>query len=170
MQICLSQHTEKGTVLRLLWYVYTITSWRPSMRKISRIGIWGAALGWFESYLKGRTQYVAIIIVQSSMTKLKCGVPHGSVLGQVLSTTYLLPLGDISRQFGVQFDCYADDTQLYIPFSQNYNSCYDPLEECISESQNWMKANFVKLNAEKKTEMMILCSPYFWQGTDSWHD
>ena len=126
----------------------------------SRIGITGAALSWFESYLKGRTQHVAIKNVQSSMTKLKCGVPQGSVLGPVLFTTYLLPLGDILRKFGVQFHCYADDTQLYIPFSQNDNSCLGSIEECVSEIQIWMKANFLKLNAEK-TEMIILSSPYF---------
>ena len=80
---------------------------------------------WFESYLKGRTQHVAIL-----------------------------------RKFGVQFHCYADDTQLYIPFSQNDNSCLGSIEECVSEIQIWMKANFLKLNAEK-TEMIILSSPYF---------
>ena len=76
----------------------------------SRIGITGAALSWFESYLKGRTQHVAIKNVQSGMTKLKCGVSQGSVLGPVLFTTYLLPLDDILRKFGLQFHCYADDT------------------------------------------------------------
>ena len=111
-------------------------------------------------YLKGRTQHVVIKNVQSSMTKLKCGVPQGSVLGPVLFTTYLLPLGDFLRKFGVQFHCYADDTQLYIPFSQNDNSCLGSIEECVSEIQIWMKANFLKLNAEK-TEMIILSSPYF---------
>ena len=126
----------------------------------SRIGITGAALSWFESYLKGRTQHVVIKNVQSSMTKLKCGVPQGSVLDPVLFTTYLLPLGDILRKFGVQFHFYADDTQLYIPFSQNDNSCLGSIEECVSEIQIWMKANFLKLNAEK-AEMIILSSPYF---------
>ena len=43
----------------------------------SRIGITGAALSWFETYLKGRTQHVAIKNVQSRVTKLKCGVPQG---------------------------------------------------------------------------------------------
>ena len=127
----------------------------------SRIGITGAALSWFESYLKGHTQHVAIKNVQSSMTKLKCGVPQGSELGPVLFTTYHLPLGDILRKSGVQFHCYADDTQLfYIPFSQNDNSCLGSIEESISEIQIWMKANFLKLNAEK-TKMIILSSPYF---------
>ena len=126
----------------------------------SRIGIAGAALSWFESNWKGCTQHIVIKNVQSSMTKLKCGVPQGSVLGPVLFTTYLIPLGDILRKFGVQFHCYADDTQLYIPFSQNDNSCLGSVEECISEIQFWMKANFIKLNAEKN-EMIILSSPFF---------
>ena len=112
----------------------------------SRIGITGAALSWFESYLKSRTQHVVIKNVQSSMTKLQCGVPQGSVLGPVLFTTYLLPLGDILRKFVVQFHCYADDTQLYIPLSQNDNPCIGSIEECVSEIQIWMKANFLKLN------------------------
>ena len=126
----------------------------------SHIGITGAALSWFESYLKGLTRHVAIKNVQSSMTKSKCGVPQGSVLGPVLFTTYLLPLADILRKFGGQFHCYADDTQLYIPFSQNDNSCLGSIEDCVSEIKIWMKANFLKLNAEK-TERIILSSPYF---------
>ena len=59
----------------------------------------------------------------------------------------------------MQLYSYADDTQLYIPFSQNDNPCLGSIEECISEIQIWMKANFLKLNAEK-TEMIILSSPY----------
>ena len=47
----------------------------------SRIGIKGAVLSWFKCYLKGRTLHVSIKIAQSSMTKLKCGVPQGSALG-----------------------------------------------------------------------------------------
>ena len=90
------------------------------------------------------------------MTKMKCGVPQGSVLGPVLFTTHLRPVGDILRKFGVQFHCYADDTLLYIPFSQNDNSCLGSIEECISEIQIWMKANFLKLNAEKKTWLFCL--------------
>ena len=50
--------------------------------------------------------------------------------------------------------------KLYIPYSQNDNSCLGSIEECISEIQIWMKANFLKLNAEK-TETIILSSPYF---------
>ena len=42
-------------------------------------GISDSALSWIESYLKDRSQRVAIGTVQSDDLKLQCGVPQGSV-------------------------------------------------------------------------------------------
>ena len=80
--------------------------------------------------------------------KLKRGVPQGSLLGLVLFTTYIILLGDILRKFGVQSYCHEDDTQRYIPFSQNDDSCLGSVKECNFEIQDWMKTNFLKSNTD----------------------
>ncbi len=60
-------------------------------------GIRGIALNWFASYFKGRTFSVETDTITSSSAACTCGVPHGSVLGPLLFSLYLLPLANICR-------------------------------------------------------------------------
>ena len=123
-----------------------------------RLGITGPALEWFQSYLSCRHQFVDINGVSSESSILKYGVPEGSVLGPLLFTIYMLPLGDIMRKHNIKFHSYADDTQLYLSFSPTKAEGFHALScltKCVSEIELWMKANLLKLNTEK-TEILVL--------------
>ncbi len=95
---------------------------------------------------------------KSSPKLLSCGVPQGSVLGPLLFTAYTSPICDIDRAHGVEFHCYADDTQLYLAFKPSFASSIaakTKMEACVSEVRLWMATNFLKLN-DAKTEMLLI--------------
>ena len=77
-------------------------------------GIAGTALAWVRDYLSNRTQRVSVKVngkkAESQKVLLKQGVPQGSILGPLLFTLYVSPIGDICRQHNINFHGYADDT------------------------------------------------------------
>ncbi len=119
------------------------------------VGISGSALAWFKSYLSDRHQFIAVNEEVSYRSQVQYGVPQGSVLGPLLFTLYMLPLGNIIRKQGVSFHCYADDTQLYISSRPGETHQIEKLMECIVNIKNWMMSNFLLLNSEK-TEVLII--------------
>ena len=99
------------------------------LQKLNHYGIRGSSLNWFESYFKGRLQYVSINNQSSSLYKVTCGVPQGSVLGPLLFLIYINYLPNVSKL--LFFFLYADDTHIY----------------CESE-------NFLKLQSKINTELL----------------
>ncbi len=63
---------------------------------------------------------------------------------------------EIFRKHGVSFHCYADDTQLYISSRPGETHQIEKIMECIVDIKNWMTSNFLLLNSEKKTEVLII--------------
>ena len=112
-----------------------------------------------KSYLTGQKQKVVIGDNESSTRDLNYGVPQGSVLGPILFNIYMAPLGDLIRNYGLQYHIYADDTQLYIAFSPlNIDESAKAklsMETCIDIIKDFLLENKMKLN-DSKTEFLIM--------------
>ena len=131
-----------------------------------RFGITDTVLRWLESYLTGRHQSVIISGAtdldkkRSDKARLAQGVPQGSVLGPILFTLYITPLGDICRKHGIIFLSYTDAHQNYLLSFSPANTvsrslCLQTLENCIKDIRMWMHVNLLKLN-DSKTEVLLL--------------
>uniref|UniRef100_A0A671W597 Reverse transcriptase domain-containing protein n=1 Tax=Sparus aurata TaxID=8175 RepID=A0A671W597_SPAAU len=119
------------------------------------LGLTGTALSWFQSYLTNRKQFVTIGDSGSTQAPINQGVPQGSVLGPLLFTIYMLPLGQIIRKHGLNFHSYADDTQLYLCTKPSTQLPPQSLVNCLHDLKLWMTSYLLKLNTNK-TELMVL--------------
>ena len=106
------------------------------------VGFVGKALDWLTYYLKERTQRVVIGYKSSSTTTLTTGVPQGSVLGPLLFSLYVQPIGDIIRAHGLFFHQYADDLQVYTHFDLTHSAlvaAVKQMEDCLDEVNGIIK-------------------------------
>ena len=124
----------------------------------SSFGIGGVILHWISSFLTDRTQAVVFCGERSSVCRLNCGVPQGSVLGPLLFILYTADVIRIAGCMGVRVHCYADDTQLYISGSEkDVTTTTSRMIECINAISIWMSSNRLKLNGDK--------TQFIWMGS-----
>jgi len=122
-------------------------------------GINDAAHRWIRSYLTGRTQCVRHGHKKSSVTRLMCGVPQGSVLGPILFVLYTVDLISLIERHGLSAHLYADDTQVYGSCQPaDVPSFSTLLSRCVDDTSSWMKSNRLQSNPDKAEIMWCATS------------
>src|SRR6218665_622299 len=97
-----------------------------------------------------RRQSVFYDGVLSSVRRLVCGVPQGSVLGPLLFLLYTADVGELAASLGLSSYFYAHDSQLYTlghPSSDGLQK--RRMELGVERIAEWMRANRLCLNSEK---------------------
>ncbi len=119
----------------------------------SNFGISGNELLWFESYLTNREQQCVVNGILSSVGKLKCGDPQGSILGPLLFLLYINDLPQCLQK--TTPGLYADDTETYAS-SHNVNDLIDNINYDLNIITQWMKNNKVQIHPKKSKCIFIV--------------
>ena len=85
------------------------------------------------------------------------------MLGPILFTLYLLPLGKIIQSHSINFHCHADDTQLYLSMKPDETEPLTKLQACLKDIETEMSISFLLLNSDK-TEVIVFDSKHLRNG------
>ena len=120
--------------------------------KLYNYGVRGRAYDWFKSYLTNRCQFTFVNSVSSSVARITCGVPQGSVLGPLL---FLIYINDIANAVpGQKVRLFADDTNLFLT-GNTTSSVVDAANNAMSKLSKWFVANKLSLNIDKTCYMIF---------------
>ena len=111
-------------------------------------------------HLTDRQQLVKLGDHSSTATQCVSGVPQGSVLGPLLFTAYVSPVGELIESHGVSYHQFADDTQLLVAMNvTDARPALEKLANCSTAVRLWFLRNDLQLNADKSEVIIIGTAP-----------
>lgn len=105
-------------------------------------------LQWLESYMYNQNLIVTLGDLDSNIQKLACKVPQGSIVGPLLLSQFMLPLGHISSKHNISYCNYGDVMQLFYLTIHRYLPTHS-LVRCLVEINHWMAVYILQPNREK---------------------
>ena len=120
------------------------------LKKLSHYGVRDKENLWFQNYLSEREQFVSVHGTESGKTKIKCGVPQGSILGPLL---FLVFINDLPNATDFLTLLFADDTTFQVS-GVDLDQLFAYANSELAKSTMWFKANKLTLNV-KKTKFML---------------
>jgi len=114
------------------------------------------AIEWFESYLKGRSQYVVINNSNSDIINIQHGVPQGSILGPLLFKLYINDIHTVFTKNLIDVVMFADDLGLTIHIAKNeLNNAVNIINNELINFQDYCTKNQLFINIKKSKIMLF---------------
>ena len=111
--------------------------------KLAHYGVRDSLLNWIRSFLSSRTQSTCEGHF-SSTAPVTSGVPHGTVLGQLL---FLVYINDLPSKVSSKDRLFADDCLLYRTFTTLADACQ--LQSDLENLQQWESDWQMHFNPDK---------------------
>ena len=109
-------------------------------------GIKGCNLGWFDSYLSNRRQFLTYDDKQTNIETITCGVPQGSILGPLMFLIFVNDLHKVTKY--LDSIMFADDANFFYPH-KNIKTLFQIVNSELKLVNEWFLTNKLSLNAKK---------------------
>ena len=122
------------------------------LEKLKAIGFCDDTVNWFHSYLTNRAFLVSIENKYSSISKISCGVPQGSILGPLL---FLMYVNDMKQATSSDLLLYPDDSYLVFQY-KHVTETEIYLSNYFSNVCEWFLDNKLSIHfGEDKTKSIL---------------
>ena len=127
------------------------------LQELYAIGFSKHTVNWFQSYISNRSFLVNLGNNCFQPPSVSCGVPQGSILGQLL---FLIYVNDMSQAFKCDLFLYVDDSCLVCQH-EDINKIENQLNDNFCNICDWFVDNKLSIHCGEDSTKSILFAPKF---------